>query len=86
MIVTTKEKTYFMRNRIILSGSVLLFFLLCAATKAIGQDYVSPTKPAETGKSPGVKVKLISTNGQTKNYVLIFSPGDEAVSGLTEFA
>jgi len=50
------------------------------------QDYISPTTPAQTGKSPGVKVKLLSENGQTKNYVVIFATGDEVVSGLTEFA
>lgn len=63
-----------------------LLFLLGVMSTAHAQDYVSPTKPAETGKSPGVKVKLLSTNGQTKTYVLIFSKGDEVVSGLTEFA
>ena len=50
------------------------------------QEYSSPTQPVETGKAPGVKVKLLSTNGQTKNYVLIFAQGDEVRSGLTEFA
>ena len=50
------------------------------------QEYSSPTQPVEIGKAPGVKVKLLSTNGQTKNYVLIFAPGDEVRSGLTEFA
>lgn len=48
--------------------------------------FVLPTKPAETGKSPGVKVKLLSTNGETKTYAVIFSSGDEVNSGLTEFA
>ncbi len=56
------------------------------ALSAHAQEYVSPTKPAETGKSPGVKVKLLSTNGQTKTYAVIFAKGDEVVSGLTEFA
>lgn len=64
--------------------SLLLVFSLI--TSLFAQDYVSPTKPAETGKSPDVKVKLLSTIGQTKTYVLIFSKGDEVVSGLTEFA
>lgn len=67
----------------ILSIAALLLGL-CA--QGFAQDYVSPVKPAETGKSPGVKVKLLSTVGGTKTYVLIFSTGDEVVSGLTEFA
>jgi uncharacterized protein len=31
-------------------------------------------------------VKLLSIEGQTKSYVLIFAKGDEIISGLTEFA
>jgi predicted DNA-binding protein with PD1-like motif len=50
------------------------------------QEYVSPTQPAETGKSPGVKMKLLDSTGQIQHYVLIFAKGDEVVSGLTEFA
>ncbi len=53
---------------------------------ANAQQFVSPTQPVETGKAPGVRVKLLSTNGETKTYVLAFSPGDEVRSGLNEFA
>ncbi len=56
------------------------------AFNANAQEYVSPTQPVQTGKSPGVKVKLLSSNGQTKNYVFVFATGDEVRSGLTEFA
>jgi predicted DNA-binding protein with PD1-like motif len=57
-----------------------------AGLAAQAQEYVSPIKPAQTGRSPGVKVKLLSTNGNVKTYAVIFSTGDEVVSGLTEFA
>jgi predicted DNA-binding protein with PD1-like motif len=50
------------------------------------QEYRSATTPAEPGKAPGLKVKLLSTQGEVKTYVLIFSTGDEVVSGLTGFA
>lgn len=50
------------------------------------QEFVSPTQPVEKGKASGVKVKLLSTSGKTKTYVLIFSPGDEVRSGLNAFA
>jgi predicted DNA-binding protein with PD1-like motif len=68
--------------------STLAFVLLtlCLGLTAQAQDYISPTNPAQTGRSPGVKVKLLSTNGQTKTYAIIFATGDEVVSGLTEFA
>ena len=49
-------------------------------------EYRSATKYGEAGKAPGMKVKLLSTVGDVKTYAIIFSKGDEAVSGLTEFA
>ncbi len=72
-------------NKAFKSLAILLFFLSVAVT-AVAQDYVSPTNPATTGRSPGVKTKLISQNGTSKTYVLVFAKGDEIVSGLTEFA
>lgn len=49
------------------------------------QEYADPTKVLENGKAPGLKVKLLSSQGQTKTYMLIFTKGDEVVAGLTEF-
>jgi uncharacterized protein len=59
---------------------------LFLSASANAQDYASPTQAAQTGRSPGVKVKLISADGPTKTYAIIFSPGDEILSGLQEFA
>lgn len=75
-------------KRTLMFRRLLLFIvhLLGFHVRSSAQEYVSPTMPVETGKAPGVKIKLLSTNGQTKNYVLIFSNGDEVRSGLTEFA
>jgi len=50
------------------------------------EQYLSAVKPVEIGKAPGMKVKLLSTLGETKTYMLVFTKGDEVVSGLTEFA
>ncbi|MBD2756709.1 PPC domain-containing DNA-binding protein [Spirosoma validum] len=68
------------------SIAVSALLIISSGSIARAQEYVPPIKPAPTGKSPGVKVKLLSTNGQTKTYAVIFSKGDEVVSGLTEFA
>jgi uncharacterized protein len=59
-----------------------------SAWAAQAQDYMSLSigKPVPLGKAPGLKVKLLSTSGPVKTYVLIFAKGDEIVSGLTEFA
>ncbi|MCC9168973.1 PPC domain-containing DNA-binding protein [Pontibacter harenae] len=66
---------------------ILVFVLavLGLHVTAYSQEFVSPTQPVELGKAPGVKVKLLSADGQSKNYVLIFAKGDEVRSGLTEF-
>jgi uncharacterized protein len=69
------------KNRIV---SALLFTVVAFSVHA--QEYVSLTQAVDTGKAPGVKVKLLSNNGQTKTYVLVFSPGDEVRSGLNDFA
>lgn len=73
-------KTYFSKCFLSLVITVSL------AINAGAQDeYISPVKPAETGKSPGVKTQLLS-KGTADTYLLVFSKGDEVVSGLTEFA
>jgi predicted DNA-binding protein with PD1-like motif len=67
-------------------GAIATLLVAGISFSAQAQEHVSPTKPAQTGRSPGVKVKLLSTNGNVKTYAVIFSTGDEVVSGLTEFA
>ena len=49
--------------------------------------YLSPAESAQKrGSAPGMKVKLISNGEGSKQYVVIFSAGDEAYSGLLDFA
>jgi predicted DNA-binding protein with PD1-like motif len=70
-----------------IQGFVFTFCCLAFWYSAVsGQEYVSPTRPAQTGRSPGVKVKLISKNDSTRTYAIVFAPGDEILSGLQEFA
>lgn len=64
---------------------LLLWFTLFSGDLT-AQEYQSPTQPPVMGRSPGVHIKLISDSGTTRTYVLIFSPGDEILSGLKEFA
>lgn len=66
---------------------VLVVLLVLSKSLAIkAQEFVSPTQQVEMGKAPGLQVKLLSKTGETKTYVLVFSPGDEVRSGLNEFA
>ncbi|MDB5158758.1 MAG: hypothetical protein JWR50_3465 [Mucilaginibacter sp.] len=76
------KTTVFIKS--VLATALLSTTLFCFRANA--QEYVSPTTPPLTGRSPGVKVKLISADGPTKTYVLIFAKGDEVMSGLKEFA
>src|ERR1700746_2312841 len=48
-------------------------------------EYVSPSAPIERGRAPGMKGQLIA-DGTTREYAGIFAKGDEAFSGLLEFA
>lgn len=71
-----------------LAATALLVAGRALAARAQTPEYISLTtgKPVQLGKAPGMKVKLLSTSGPVKTYVLIFTKGDEIVSGLTEFA
>ncbi|MCC9138471.1 PPC domain-containing DNA-binding protein [Pontibacter silvestris] len=71
------------KYRILLSAILIMVGLQMSAQ---AQEYRSATKYGEPGKAPGMKVKLLSTVGDVKTYAVILSKGDEAVSGLTEFA
>jgi predicted DNA-binding protein with PD1-like motif len=49
-------------------------------------DYVSPLEAAPRGKAPKMQVELLNPEEPTKRYAVIFYEGDEAFSGLLEFA
>jgi hypothetical protein len=49
-------------------------------------EYRSTSHQVVPGNAPAMKVKLLSTIGEVKTYMVIFSKEDEALSGLTEFA
>jgi predicted DNA-binding protein with PD1-like motif len=66
--------------------AIAAFLILCGSVAAKAQEYVSLTQPAKPGRAPGAKVKLLSTNGKTKTYLLVLATGDEVTSGIAEFA
>lgn len=63
-----------------------LLFTAAISSNAYTQEYSPLTKGVDTGHSPGVKVRLLSSVGGVKNYVIVFTKGDEILSGLAEFA
>jgi uncharacterized protein len=51
-----------------------------------GSEYVSSSEAVPTGKAPKMQVQLLNPGEPTKQYAVIFYQGDEAFSGLLEFA
>jgi hypothetical protein len=49
-------------------------------------EYVSPSKAVPTGNAPKMQVQLLNPGAEAKQYAVIFYQGDEAFSGLLEFA
>jgi predicted DNA-binding protein with PD1-like motif len=66
--------------------------LLVGAAIAVGysqdtaSEYVAPPEAGPKGKAPEMKVQLLNPGETTKRYAVIFYQGDEAFSGLLEFA
>src|SRR3984893_8082146 len=63
---------------------------IAAITTRYSQDtaseYVAPSEAVPRGKAPRMKVHLLNPEEPTKQYAVIFYQGDEAFSGLLEFA
>ena len=70
-------------------GCVLVLIGL-TATMAHSQDtagdYAAPSEAVPRGKAPRMQVQLLNPGEPTKQYAVIFYQGDEAFSGLLEFA
>jgi predicted DNA-binding protein with PD1-like motif len=47
---------------------------------------ISPARPVPVGKAPGMQIKQVKDTAEEKVYSVIFRKGDEALSGLTDFA
>src|SRR6202023_1805405 len=70
-------------------GCVLVLIGI-TATMAHSQDtagdYVARSEAVQRGKAPSMQVQLLNPGEPTKQYAVIFYQGDEAFSGLLEFA
>jgi predicted DNA-binding protein with PD1-like motif len=70
--------------------SYALLFMGTAITTAYSQDtsseYIAPPDAEPKGNAPRMKVQLLNPGEATKQYAVIFYQGDEAFSGLLEFA
>jgi predicted DNA-binding protein with PD1-like motif len=62
------------------------FVAVMAYPQETSSEYVSPSEAVPRGKAPKMQVELLNPGDQTKQYAVIFYQGDEAFSGLLEFA
>jgi predicted DNA-binding protein with PD1-like motif len=80
-----------------LSGGETMTRILCvlvligvmamiAYSQETASEYVSPSEAVPRGKAPKMQVQLLNPGEATKQYAVIFYQGDEAFSGLMEFA
>jgi predicted DNA-binding protein with PD1-like motif len=70
-------------------GYLMLFLgiaSLVGFSREAASDYVSPSEAVPRGKAPRIQVQLLNPGEPTKQYAVIFYQGDEAFSGLLEFA
>jgi uncharacterized protein len=70
-------------------GYVLLWIgiaILMGHTQTAAGDYVAPLEAGPRSTAPKMKVQLLNPREPTKQYAVIFYQGDEAFSGLLEFA
>src|ERR1700733_1222348 len=71
---------------------IVCVVVLIGVTTMIGysqetaSEYVSPSEAVPSGKAPKKQVQLLNPGEPTKQYAVIFYQGDEAFSGLLEFA
>jgi uncharacterized protein len=55
-------------------------------SKQTVSEYVAPSQAIPRGSAPEMQVQLLSQGEQTREYAVILGKGDEAFSGLQEFA
>jgi predicted DNA-binding protein with PD1-like motif len=70
-------------------GCILSLIGIAAAIghpRDAANEYVAPSEAVPRGKAPKMHVQLLNPGESTKQYAVIFYQGDEAFSGLVEFA
>jgi hypothetical protein len=69
-----------------LIGFITGFISMTGSSLAASGEYVAPEQAIPTGSAPKMQVELLNPGEATKQYAVIFYQGDEAFSGLLEFA
>jgi predicted DNA-binding protein with PD1-like motif len=67
-------------------GVVLALVLTVSGRGQMPADTISPAQAIPAGLAPGMRVKLVKDTPDEQVYAVVFQKGDEALSGLTDFA
>jgi uncharacterized protein len=71
---------------LVIACTALPLFSQPATAQLPDDQYIPPSRSVPTGKAPGMQVKLLKDTPDEQVYAVIFHKGDEALSGLTDFA
>jgi uncharacterized protein len=66
--------------------SLIVIATMIGHSKEPPSEYVAPSEAVPRGKAPKMQVQLLNPGEPTKQYAVIFYQGDEAFSGLLDFA
>jgi uncharacterized protein len=66
--------------------ALMLITAMMAYSQETADNYVSPSQAVPRGQAPRMQVQLLNPGDSAKQYAVIFYQGDEAFSGLLEFA
>jgi uncharacterized protein len=55
-------------------------------SRKTASEYVAPSDAVPRGRAAGMQVQMLSHGEQTREYAVIFGKGDEASSGMLDFA
>jgi predicted DNA-binding protein with PD1-like motif len=72
-------------KQLFLAG-LIIAVIPATSTSARSQEFIQPTRPVPTGLASHMQVKLVHQQDGERVYAVIFSKGDEILSGLTDFA
>jgi uncharacterized protein len=66
--------------------SLFLAMVIVASAQDKPSDMIQPARPVSTGLAPHMQVKLVHPETGGRVYAVIFSKGDEVLSGIPDFA
>ena len=66
--------------------SLIGFITTTGSSWAASGECVAPEQAVPRGSAPKMQLELLNPGEATKQYAVIFHQGDEALSGLQEFA